>query len=333
MTRILLADDQRDVLEALRILFKGEGYQTDAVTSLAAVFSALEKKDYALLIMDLNYTRDTTSGQEGLAAIPKIQEIDNTLPIVVMTAWATIDLAVDAMKRGARDFRFINLAFALRGKIRASAHRKSRGEHPRQTGYEHIMLLVIGRTRDTRNNSKDCAQSIICTVDRVGYPTAPASMPALTFQNCIERCARTRRRRHRAERSGVRLFLKRTFAQKILHIIFTGQRALCLIPKLRLVPLFCSFHPADSNLRAGDFVPPPVQPAADRVLENRRRNAEVFQLLFPALRMSFFRFCHAQEDAFAFFIPLTPGEIAIRLCRLDFRAPIALDHFDRLLCS
>src|SRR3989475_5555520 len=104
MIRILIADDQRDVLEALRILLKGEGYQTDAVTSLAGIFSALEKKDYALLIMDLNYTRDTTSGQEGLAAIPKIEEIDNTLPIVVMTAWATIDLAVEAMKRGARDF-------------------------------------------------------------------------------------------------------------------------------------------------------------------------------------------------------------------------------------
>ncbi len=104
MARILLADDQRDVLEALRILLKGEGYQTEAVTSLAGIFSALEKKDYALLIMDLNYARDTTSGQEGLAAIAKIQEIDNTLPIVVMTAWATIELAVEAMKRGARDF-------------------------------------------------------------------------------------------------------------------------------------------------------------------------------------------------------------------------------------
>jgi DNA-binding NtrC family response regulator len=104
VTRILLADDQRDVLEALRILLKSEGHQTDAVTSLAGIFSALEKKDYALLIMDLNYSRDTTSGQEGLAAIPRIQEIDNTLPIVVMTAWASIDLAVEAMKRGARDF-------------------------------------------------------------------------------------------------------------------------------------------------------------------------------------------------------------------------------------
>ena len=104
MARILLADDQRDVLEALRILLKSEGYQTEGVTSLAGVFHALEKKEYALLLMDLNYTRDTTSGQEGLSAIPKIQEIDSTLPIVVMTAWASIELAVDAMKRGARDF-------------------------------------------------------------------------------------------------------------------------------------------------------------------------------------------------------------------------------------
>jgi DNA-binding NtrC family response regulator len=104
VTRILIADDQRDVLEALRILLKGEGFQTEAVTSIAGVFNALQKKDFALLMMDLNYTRDTTSGQEGLEVIPKIQELDSTLPIVVMTAWATIDLAVEAMKRGARDF-------------------------------------------------------------------------------------------------------------------------------------------------------------------------------------------------------------------------------------
>jgi len=104
VARVLIADDQRDVLEALRILLKGEGHQTDSVTSLAGIFNALEKKDYALLMMDLNYTRDTTSGQEGLEIIPKIQAIDSTLPIVVMTAWATIDLAVEAMKRGARDF-------------------------------------------------------------------------------------------------------------------------------------------------------------------------------------------------------------------------------------
>jgi len=104
MSRILIADDQPDVLEALRILLKGEGHQTDAVTSLGAVMNALDKRSYALLMMDLNYTRDTTSGQEGLEVIPRIQAIDETLPIVVMTAWATVDLAVEAMKLGARDF-------------------------------------------------------------------------------------------------------------------------------------------------------------------------------------------------------------------------------------
>jgi DNA-binding NtrC family response regulator len=104
VSKILIADDQSDVLEALRILLKGEGYQTEAVTSLRAMLNALEKRDYALLMMDLNYTRDTTSGQEGLDIIPRIQAIDETLPLVVMTAWATIDLAVEAMKRGARDF-------------------------------------------------------------------------------------------------------------------------------------------------------------------------------------------------------------------------------------
>ncbi|HST30971.1 MAG TPA: sigma-54 dependent transcriptional regulator [Chthoniobacterales bacterium] len=104
MSRVLIADDQRDVLEALRILLKGEGHQTEAVTSISGIFNALQQRDYALLMMDLNYTRDTTSGQEGLEVIPKIQALDSTLPIVVMTAWATIDLAVEAMKLGARDF-------------------------------------------------------------------------------------------------------------------------------------------------------------------------------------------------------------------------------------
>ncbi len=104
VSRVLIADDQRDVLEALRILLKGEGHQTEAVTSISGIFNALQQRDYALLMMDLNYTRDTTSGQEGLEVIPKIQALDSTLPIVVMTAWATIDLAVEAMKLGARDF-------------------------------------------------------------------------------------------------------------------------------------------------------------------------------------------------------------------------------------
>ena len=104
MSRILIADDQHDVLVALRLLLKGAGYQTDSASSPAEVLSAVEQRDYSLVMMDLNYARDTTSGEEGLNMIPQIQALDPALPIVVMTAWSTVDVAVEAMKRGARDF-------------------------------------------------------------------------------------------------------------------------------------------------------------------------------------------------------------------------------------
>jgi DNA-binding NtrC family response regulator len=102
--RILIADDQTDVLEALRLLLKGEGYQIEAVTSPAAVVTALETRDFDVVIMDLNYTRDTTSGQEGLDLLSRIRAIDSVLPVIVMTAWGTVGLAVEAMRGGARDF-------------------------------------------------------------------------------------------------------------------------------------------------------------------------------------------------------------------------------------
>jgi len=102
--RILIADDQSDVLEALRLLLKGEGYQIDAATSPAGVVAALEARDFDVVIMDLNYTRDTTSGQEGLDLLSRIQAVDSVLPVIVMTAWATVGLAVEAMRGGARDF-------------------------------------------------------------------------------------------------------------------------------------------------------------------------------------------------------------------------------------
>ncbi len=102
--RTLIADDQPDVLAALRLLLKGEGFQTEAVTSPAAVLEALKAHDFDLLLMDLNYARDTTSGREGLDLLTRVRDLDSTLPIVVMTAWGTIDLAVEAMRRGVRDF-------------------------------------------------------------------------------------------------------------------------------------------------------------------------------------------------------------------------------------
>src|SRR5438067_6456948 len=94
--RLLIADDQPDVLEALRLLLKGEGYQIESATSPAGIMDALEAREFDAVLMDLNYTRDTTSGQEGLEVVSRIQATDATLPVIVMTAWGSIELAVEA---------------------------------------------------------------------------------------------------------------------------------------------------------------------------------------------------------------------------------------------
>jgi DNA-binding NtrC family response regulator len=103
-TRILIADDQKDVLEALRLLLKGEGYDVQSAPSPAGVVKAIEGHDFDVVLIDLNYSRDTTSGREGLDLLHQIKSIDESLPVIVMTAWGSIDLAVEAMQRGARDF-------------------------------------------------------------------------------------------------------------------------------------------------------------------------------------------------------------------------------------
>ena len=102
--RTLIADDQPDVRAALRLLLKGAGYQTEAADSPAAVLDAIKQQKFDLVLMDLNYARDTTSGKEGLDLISRIQALDHDLPIIVMTAWATVDLAVETMRLGVRDF-------------------------------------------------------------------------------------------------------------------------------------------------------------------------------------------------------------------------------------
>jgi DNA-binding NtrC family response regulator len=103
-THILVADDQADVLEALRLLLKGEGFRIDTVTSPAGILAAIEDTHFDALLMDLNYARDTTSGREGLELLPQIRDVDPTLPVVVMTAWGSVEGAVEAMRRGARDY-------------------------------------------------------------------------------------------------------------------------------------------------------------------------------------------------------------------------------------
>src|SRR5215471_3483785 len=102
--RVLAADDQQHILEALELLLKPQGYKVDAVRSPELVREALASGTYDAVLIDLNYTRDTTSGQEGLDLLTEIVSLDGTLPVIVMTAWGNVGLAVEAMRRGARDF-------------------------------------------------------------------------------------------------------------------------------------------------------------------------------------------------------------------------------------
>jgi DNA-binding NtrC family response regulator len=102
--RALIADDLREVRESLRLLLKAEGYETETANSPAEALQTITVRELDVVLMDLNYTRDTTSGQEGLDLIARIRALDDSLPIVVMTAWASVNLAVEAMRQGARDF-------------------------------------------------------------------------------------------------------------------------------------------------------------------------------------------------------------------------------------
>ncbi len=171
--RVLVADDQPDVLEALRLLLKGEGYRTELVSSPAAVLEAIGAGDFDLLLIDLNYARDTTSGQEGLELLSRIQMMDSALPLVVMTAWGSVDLAVEAMRRGARDFiqkpwenarlltvlrTQIELGWALRRGHRLEA--------------ENRLLRDVGEPRPSLIAESSVMQPVLELIERVGASNA-----------------------------------------------------------------------------------------------------------------------------------------------------------------
>jgi sigma-B regulation protein RsbU (phosphoserine phosphatase) len=102
--RVLVADDQIDVLEAMRLLLKGAGYATEVVDSPAGLLASAAAAPFDVILMDMNYRRDTTSGEEGLELLEKLLSHEDPPPIIVMTAWSSVDLAVEAMRRGASDF-------------------------------------------------------------------------------------------------------------------------------------------------------------------------------------------------------------------------------------
>jgi sigma-B regulation protein RsbU (phosphoserine phosphatase) len=146
--RVLVADDQPDVLEALRWLLTGEGYEPEFVSSTDAVLERLRERPFDLLLMDLNYSRDTTSGREGLELIPRVRAIDASLPIVVMTGWGSVDTAVEAMRHGAKSFvqkpwEDVTLLEILQREIdEAQATKRSDAKHRRE--FEDARLIQRG---------------------------------------------------------------------------------------------------------------------------------------------------------------------------------------------
>src|SRR5258707_13333434 len=102
--RILIADDQQDVLDALRLLLKGHGYSIETVSSPEDLLATVARQEFDILLIDLNYARDTTSGREGLDVLNRLKAIEDAPPVVAMTGWATVGLAVEAMQFGVSDF-------------------------------------------------------------------------------------------------------------------------------------------------------------------------------------------------------------------------------------
>ena len=143
--RILIADDQPDVLEALRLLLKGNGYEIESASSPAGILSALDSRDFDLVLMDLNYARDTTSGREGIELLNRIQSRDSRPPVVVMTGWGSVGLAVEAMQHGVGDFvekPWVNskLLSILERQVEIGRQRREAQRHEREDELRRIEI-------------------------------------------------------------------------------------------------------------------------------------------------------------------------------------------------
>jgi DNA-binding NtrC family response regulator len=161
--RLLVADDQPDVLEAVRMLARSDGFDVRTATSPAAVLALCEAENFDVCLLDLNYARDTTSGREGMDLLTRLRELDPALPVVVMTAWGSIEGAIEAVRRGARDYlqkpwdnarllatlhAQLELRTALRtvNRLDAEAARARQAELPtivaRSRAMQHVLSLV-----------------------------------------------------------------------------------------------------------------------------------------------------------------------------------------------
>src|SRR5580704_6889588 len=184
--KILIADDQPDVLEALRLLLKGHGYETESVSSPSAILSALDAREYDLLLMDLNCARDTTSGREGLDLLNDLKEIADAPAIVVMTGWATVGLAVEAMQHGVADFvekpwSNTRLLEILEKQIGLGRERRAARRRTAQENQDHIEIALQFHQQEREvAEARSIQQGLLpkSIPQRAGYEISGAWQPA-----------------------------------------------------------------------------------------------------------------------------------------------------------
>ena len=214
MPRILIADDQADVLAALSLLLKGERFQIESASSPEGVLRTIDTHEFDVVLIDLNYARDTTSGSEGLDLLSRIRALDPTLPVVVMTAWGSVDLAVEAMRRGARDFiqkpwdnarllavlrTQVELGEALRRGKRLEAENialrhsvaESSSELPQIVSESPAMRSVLNLVEKQRAAISEFKAAYPITL-RVSESAAHVAKQ-FTFENSFSECARVQR--------------------------------------------------------------------------------------------------------------------------------------------
>lgn len=184
--RILIADDQPDVLNALRLLLKGQGYETEGVASPAELLRAVAAREFDLLLMDLNYARDTTSGREGLDLLSQLKEFADAPAIVVMTGWATVGLAVEAMQYGVADFvekpwTNARLLEILQKQIGLGRERRDARRRSAQENQDHkVIALQFHQQEREVAEARSIQQGLLPTTipQRTGFEIAGAWQPA-----------------------------------------------------------------------------------------------------------------------------------------------------------
>jgi sigma-B regulation protein RsbU (phosphoserine phosphatase) len=184
--RILIADDQPDVLNALRLLLKGQGYETEGVASPAELLRAVVAREFDLLLVDLNYARDTTSGREGLDLLSQLKEFADAPAIVVMTGWATVGLAVEAMQYGVADFvekpwTNARLLEILQKQIGLGRERRDARRRTAQENQDHkVIALQFHQQEREVAEARSIQQGLLPTTipQRTGYEIAGAWQPA-----------------------------------------------------------------------------------------------------------------------------------------------------------